>query len=190
MVKKNENKKEYTVFYNKKGEKVEPFEIKKKEGECKNTIDFCCIADVPDGFTLDIKFLDLCVDISDLKCCLETKTVETTVNNPCDGELTCLVDIQAVRLVGCVRVTASTGPLKAIKNPFIFEDNCAISCDTTVCVDQILDFTCDQIPPCDPCYEVVAVGAVFVPFIDECGREAVKVEGEMFLDFIGCDEPA
>ncbi|NBI30221.1 hypothetical protein ERL59_14825 [Chengkuizengella sp. YPA3-1-1] len=36
---------------------------------------------------------------------------EATVNNPCNGELTCLTEIQPVRLVGCVRIMANTGPI-------------------------------------------------------------------------------
>ncbi|MEW9502478.1 hypothetical protein [Jeotgalibacillus marinus] len=190
MEKKFKNISECTVFYNNKGEKVKPFEIDIRQDECQNFIDFCCIADVPDGFTLetiDPVLTDICPDFSALKCCLETQKIETTVNSPCDEELTCLVDLQAVRLVGCVRITANTGPLIPNQTPFL-ENNCTVNCGTTVCVDQILAFTCDQTPPCVPCYKVIALAAFFVPFIDECGREAVRVDGRIFLDFIGCDE--
>ena len=192
---KTENSKEYTVCYNNKGEKVESVEIETKQEECQNFIDFCCIADVPEGFTLDPlvnpNLTDFCVDLSALKCCLETKTVETRVENPCEvRDLNCLVDIQAVRLVGCIRVTANIGPLIPNQPPFAGRTtNCTANCNTTVCVDQILNFTCDQIPPCDPCYEVRFTSASFGQFIDECGREAVRIAGQVVLDFVGCDEP-
>ncbi|NDI33853.1 hypothetical protein [Chengkuizengella sediminis] len=191
MEKKEKKTNEYKLFYNSEGEKVDPFEIEIREDECQNFIDFCCIANVPDGFFkpdfTDPTLEDFCIDISELKCCLETQKVEATVNNPCNGELTCLTEIQAVRLVGCVRITANTGPILPIQSPFAV-DSCTVNCSTTVCVDQILDFTCNQTPPCIPCYEIEAAGAIFAPLTDACGREVVRVQGRIFLKFVGCGE--
>ncbi|WLR42170.1 hypothetical protein LC087_15720 [Bacillus carboniphilus] len=180
------------IYLDKNGQQIEPFEVTRSENEdCSNTIFFCCIATVPDGFSLsfDEPFTNFCFDFSDLSCCLENTTLNT-IPNPCgDGtEISCSVDVQAVKLVGCARMLASVGSIVPNDTRNGTETGCAVSCSTTTCVNQTLTFTCDAEPPCTPCYEVERSFAEFTLSTDECDREILIAEAIVYLNFIGCND--
>ncbi|WLR42171.1 hypothetical protein LC087_15725 [Bacillus carboniphilus] len=196
-------RKVYEIYIDKNGEKINPEDMNLLDfypsegptgptgsGDCENTVTFCCIATVPDGFSLSEDFdetlTSICWDFSDVNCCLET-TVLDTIPNPCgDGtEISCSIEVQAVKLVGCARMVASAGPLTADTG---LGNQCTVSCSTTTCVNQTLNYTCDSEPPCRPCFQVTSSINEFFLSEDECGRQILVVESCAFLEFIGCDE--
>ncbi len=180
----------YKAYYNSKGEEIKAPESQVNETDtCKDTIDFCCIAPIPEGFVLSSsinpQLTNACFNTSELSCCLEKKTVECEVDDPCNGILTCPVDIQSVRLVGTLRITANIGPILSLDEEF--GGNCTANCFTAVNVDQIIAFTCNQKIPCVPCFKPVYILVIFIPIIDACGRPAVQIVGEVRVEFVGCE---
>ncbi len=181
----------YQAFYNSNGEKIEAPEFPKNDDSdpCVNVINFCCIAPVPEGFEFigfNPALSAVCFDTSELSCCLEPNTVECEVDNPCNGILTCPVEIQAVRLVGTFRLTANVGPI--IPKDGSEPGNCTANCTQAINVNQIIGFTCNQKIPCVPCFKFVPGGnTTFAPFIDACGRQAVQIFGFRNVEFIGCN---
>ncbi len=183
------NKQVMRLCINGKGEKIDPdeFKIETQQG-CDNSINFCCTAVVPDGFVLDFETLTSCVDFSDLSCCLEARETTCNVPNPCNGTLTCPVEIQAVRLVGCARLYACSGPVSPVSGACSqTPGSCTINCETTTCVNQILAFTCGKTPPCEPCFEPIGSAFRFTLATDQCGRQILMVQGAASVRFIGCD---
>ncbi len=182
----NKNQK-VTLYIDSKGEVIDYLDLPvKSQQECDNTIKFCCIATVPDGFIIpSLINIAVCFDFSQLDCCIETRDTTCEVPNPCNGTLTCPVEIQAVRLVGCARMSAKGGELKPISGFSL--NSCTVSCETTTCVDQIIGFTCGKIPPCKPCYEVLGGTVSFILTTDDCGRQILVVQAELPINFIGCD---
>ncbi|WP_214483118.1 hypothetical protein [Bacillus sp. SM2101] len=178
----------FSFAIDKNGEAINPMVVEQQD-ECNNVISFCCTSVVPDGFLLPtIDQLCISFDFSDLDCCLETFQSTGVVNNPCNGTLECPIDIEAVRLVGCARMHANFGELKPKKGITLNISNtpCTICCDTTTCVDQIIDFTCGQKPPCRDCFDITG----FIPSIDlttdPCGRQIVILKVDLVVDFTGC----
>lgn len=183
--KKSEDSQQFNVYFNKKGEIVDYSDIQLEEKiECNRAIRFCCISTVPDGFILDsdITNFAICLDISDLSCCLETKTTTCEVTDTCYGTLKCPVDIQAVRLVGCSRLLVNFGDITPISSG-LGPTKCSISCNTTTCVNQIIGFTCDKTLPCEPCFDIFGAAASFSITLDNCGRQAVSLEFFAFVEF-------
>lgn len=185
---KVKDNKKVKLYLNSNGEIVNSADVPMEtQGECDNIIKFCCTSTVPDGFVLDftITNLGICIDTSELSCCLETKTTMCEVPNPCDGTLNCPVDIQAVHLVGCTRLFANVGDLTPVSG--IAPLKCAVCCNTTTCVNQIIGFTCGKTGPCEPCFAIPLVAVEFSIIIDDCGRQMLVVKGEAFVEFVGCD---
>ncbi|MEW9503099.1 hypothetical protein [Jeotgalibacillus marinus] len=154
--------------------------------ECVNVISFCCTSVVPDGFMIESED-DPCIalDFSELECCLETIETTGTVVNPCNGELECPVFIEAVRIVGCARMHANVGPLNPISG-MVINEPCSICCDTTTCVNQIIDFTCGQEPPCLDCFEITETTFDLALTTDPCGRQLVVINVQVGVEFQGC----
>ncbi len=185
--KKIEEGQKAKLYFNDKGEIIDFIDFPATESECNRVISFCCTTTVPDGFFLDFNITNVgvCIDTSELSCCLETRTTMCEVFNPCDGVLNCPVDIQAVRLVGCSRLFVNVGDLLPISG--LSPINCSICCNTTTCVDQVIAFTCDKIPPCKPCFKIIGGVIGFDIVIDDCGRQVLVVKLKAVVEFIGCD---
>ncbi len=183
--KKSEDSQQFYVYFNKKGEIVDYADIQFEEKiECNRTIKFCCISTVPDGFILDFNNnFAICLDTSDLSCCLETKTTTCEVTDTCYGTLKCPVDIQAVRLVGCSRLLANFGDIRPISG---IGSNCSICCNTTTCVNQVIGFTCDK-TPCEPCFDIRGSAISLSITNDTGGRQAVVIEYFAFVELVKSD---
>ncbi|MFS1518615.1 hypothetical protein V1503_19440 [Bacillus sp. SCS-151] len=178
----------YSLTVNSNGDVI-PSLVVNQQDDCDNVISFCCTSVVPDGFRLpSIENICISFDFSELDCCLETFETTGVVNNPCNGTLECPVDIEAVRLVGCARMHANFGELKPIDGITLNISNtpCTICCDLTKCVDQIIDFTCGQKPPCRDCFKVDGYDVVTELTTDFCGRQIVVLNVDLVVEFTGC----
>lgn len=179
-----------TIYFNDKGEVTDqPIQLQ-QEG-CDGIIDFCGVSTVPDGFTFEfsLQSFSLCVDASDLVCMLENKEVEATISNPCGGQLTCPVTIDAVRALGCVKVHINVGRLVPIQ-PFgpglNFGCNCTLCFDQIVCVNQVIGYICGLESCVEDCYRFGG-GSIFLNFgTDECGRQTVIINGRFSITLAGC----
>ncbi|MBT2684720.1 hypothetical protein [Bacillus sp. ISL-37] len=179
------------IYFNSAGKVIdEPVRLQ-QEG-CDNQIEFCKTVTVPDGFTFEFDGFDnfsLCSDASDLACMLENVEVDATIANPCGGELTCPVILDAVRAIGCVRVHVNVGRLVPIQPAlnFNFGCDCTLCFDQTVCVNQVIGYTCDRDNCAEDCFRFGGgfVGVIFGE-IDQCGRQTVTVVGGIDISFAGC----
>lgn len=175
------------VHFNHKGEIVEE-PVETQQLECENTVDFCATAVVPDGFTFNSAgFSNFSVDVSQLKCLLETVAEPVEIPNPCRGNpLQCSVFLESVHLVGCLKVNVSA--LNVIANKSLFPNQGSpLNFYTTVCVDQIIGYTCGQESCVDDCYSFGGA-TFFTPTVitDVCGRQIVSVRGFLVINFTGC----
>lgn len=176
-----------TVCFNGKGERVDPDEVpvRKAKNKCNRIINFCCTSTVPDGFYIEkLMLVGLCVDVSEINCCLENMQDKVKVPDPCNDMLRCPVDIQAVRLVGCAKIHVSVGAL--IPKSGVSDKECSVSCNTITCVDQVIAFTCGEKPPCKDCYKMRFIIGKIGLKRDKCGRQVVVVKAKAFLEFTGC----
>lgn len=177
---------EKAYYFNEQWEMVdEPVSI--QQLECDTVIEFCATAIVPDGFTFVFTTFDaFCVDFSDLSCVLETVEEEVEIPNPCGATLVCPVFIEAVRAVGCVRIHINANMLQADTSIGGFGE-CNLSFNTTVCVNQVIGFVCNQGECAEDCF-VFAGAVIFSPtiLIDPCGRQVVSARGNITINFNGC----
>ncbi|OEH94239.1 hypothetical protein [Bacillus solimangrovi] len=162
--------------------------------ECDNIITLCCTTTVPDGFVIgdDLDKVCIAIDKSELDCCLEPFETTAEVDNPCNGKLICPVTIQAVRLVGCARMHVNVGDLMPVDGFILYPEPqaCTVCCDTTTCVNQIIDFTCGQVTPCEGCFDFTGVFVECKSGTDDCGRQTITVQVTLVVEFIGCDPPS
>ncbi|HAQ08458.1 MAG TPA: hypothetical protein DCR24_13410 [Bacillus bacterium] len=176
-------------YFNDKGEMIDPPVDVQQEG-CDNFIGLCATAVVPDGYTfLFNPFRDFraCTDVSELNCVLSREETEATIPNLCGGELTCPVTIDAVRLVGCVRVLANLGDLRPKQSGPSTPFPCQLCFAETACVNQVIGYTCAEDACAEDCF-VIPFGELFVPTVttDGCGRQIVSTVIRLFVQFAGC----
>lgn len=183
---------ETTIYFNNKGEIIDPPVQAEQVVPCDNVIEFCVEAIVPDGFTFDVEGFNnfsFCSDVSGLACVLESVGVDASINNPCGGTLTCPVVIDAVRAVGCVRFHVNIGELVPNQEGINFGNSCTLCFDKTVCVNQVIGYTCTQDTCIEDCF---TFNFAFVSFssseqlVDACGRQIVVIRGGLGVSFAGC----
>lgn len=171
-----------TIYFNNKGEIIDPPEQVQQEG-CTNVIEFCADAIVPEGFRFNFDYFrshSFCTDVSNLACVLEPVQVNASIENPCGGELTCPVLIDSVRAVGCVRFHVNLGQLVPNQEGYDFGNPCTLCFDKTVCVNQVIGYTCTQETCAEDCF---SFNYAFLSFdsndqlVDACGRQIVVLRG-------------
>ncbi|WP_223702206.1 hypothetical protein [Sutcliffiella deserti] len=175
------------VYFNAEGQMVDRIDVEQQT--CSGTIEFCASTIVPDGFTFEFSGFDslsVCVDESDLSCATRIEEVMGTAPNPCGGTITCQFNIEAIRILGTVRLFINIGDLIPNTPGFRFGPPCKLGLGQDVSVNQVLGYMCPQ--GCiDDCVDTAGIG-VFRPTvtIDDCGRQVVTLRGTLFLTFLGC----
>ena len=205
---------EINLYFDEKGRKIPTLDLPIFEnGDCHPSVGFCCVAPVPEGFeiaALDPSLAHVCVDVSGVSCTVERQEVHATVDNPCNGEIHVPVMLQAVRMVGCIRMLASAGPVSPISpaptptptatpmptptptsTPIIHPSGsqCTVSCAQTVCINEVVGYLDDEeYMECMDCYEVRGSEFDLSLTYNACGHQEVLIMGRMYFEFTECDE--
>lgn len=175
------------VYFNAEGQMVDGIDIEQQT--CSGTIEFCASTIVPDGFTFEFtgfNNISICTDESDLVCATRTEEVLGTAPNPCGGTISCPIPIEAIRILGSLRLYINIGALTPNTPGFHFGPPCRLCLDETISVNQTLGYTCPQ--GCiEDCVDTAGIG-IFRPtvILDDCGRQIVTLRGIFFLTFLGC----
>ncbi|MHA7138564.1 DUF3344 domain-containing protein [Rossellomorea arthrocnemi] len=146
---------------------------------CDNTVDFCTDILVPAPFNFLGESNSAAIDVSCLRCCLETCETTGEVPEPCGGSHSCPVEINGVRALGCVNVYVNVSAI----NPDN-QQSVGFCGRTTVCVDNVLCYRCMTDPdPCDDQFfhrSTVAITSTSTT-TSSCGNTMVSVRGIITL---------
>ncbi|AFQ30506.1 ABC transporter permease [Bacillus thuringiensis] len=150
----------------------------------EHKIAFCCVVSIPKGFKYvahcDPKFvynLD-CLSVSKEKC---RKVV------PIEGCGCAEVDLHVLKVKGCISFVSNIEIepihecMTCSANPH--KENIAVSCQDTVCVDQVLYCSVDCLPDCDINCDNVKICDVSIEPIGDCDCHAVKIKGKFSLHY-------
>lgn len=161
------------------------------QNPCDRLVPFCGSVRVPTGFRL-FPILSPVVnlftfDTSCLRCVIEPHTVTVPpIPNPCPGQppiTCCTATLNRVRIVGDIKFFANVGIITSC----CFNGIATLCCSDTVCVDNIIGYTCScdtHFDMCDVRLKNVCVSNVDT---DRCGNKTLTIRGTFELPCIAKD---